>query len=109
MKKVLLGVVFCAMGTFAFGQKALPQVEGQKGYIADPILKKDVLKRTTLNKKDNVAAWYGYVDATSKLEVIEYTFYNNVSLFPDSTVKQIYGDGAGGQILGNVALHAVGQ
>src|SRR5690606_434981 len=53
--------------------------------------------------------WYGYIDATSKLEVAEYTFFNNMSIFPDSTVKQIYGDGAGGQQLGNVGMHAVGQ
>ncbi len=97
------------MGTFAFGQKAMPTVEGEKGYIADKVLKTDVLKRTSMSKKDRVSGWYGYVDATLKLEVAEYTFYNNMSIFPDSTVKQIYGATGGGQVLGSVGLHGVGQ
>ena len=110
MKKVLLGALFCAFGTFAFGQRVYTPIEGQKGFIVDPLVKKNVLDHQSKSaKKDEVAGWYNYVDATLKLEVIEYQFFNNSYIFPDSTVKQTWGDGSGGTYLGSVTTNGVGQ
>jgi hypothetical protein len=103
MKKVLLGMLFCGAAVTAFAQNSVKQVApGSAGeYIADPSLK--LVPATKGQREDKQGSkWYNWMDAANQNIGIEFTFYNNSSIFPDSSVKQIYGDGNGGTTLGSV-------
>lgn len=59
-------------------------------------------------KKATVPNWYDYVYAAGEFGVT-WTRITNATLFPDSLVYQLYGNGAGGVQLGRTATHSVGQ
>lgn len=59
-------------------------------------------------KKASYTGWYDYIDWSSQFGV-SYTRITNASLFPDTLVYQLYGDGNGGSVLGRVDMHSFGQ
>lgn len=60
-------------------------------------------------KRFQHTGWYSYVDAASDNEGITWTNITNSSLFPDSTVYQLYGASGGGTELGFTSLHNIGE
>jgi hypothetical protein len=110
MKKVLLGILFSGLGFYAMGQEVKTPVPGPKGYIESPVkIRHNVTQNGTFGKLDQVNAWYDWVDAANAVGIASFQGYNNSTLFPDSLVKQIYGDNNGGTLLGFVGLHSVGS
>lgn len=112
MKKVLLGMLFCGAASTAFAQqnsvldKNAPVAEKPVVYIQEPA--QDITPKGGQRAANPLSKWYNWVASAEENIGIEFTFYNNSSIFPDSSVKQIYGDGAGGTMLGYVSNHGEG-
>ncbi|RYZ94060.1 MAG: T9SS type A sorting domain-containing protein [Sphingobacteriaceae bacterium] len=112
MKKVLLGILFTAMGSLAFGQLALPQGGISPRVPLNPSLKvtRPMATPQKFSKKDTVSASYNWAFAmvfnqgeTSVFPTFQ--TYNNLTMFPDSTVKQAYSATEAGPVY----MHSVGQ
>ncbi|MBI1221844.1 MAG: T9SS type A sorting domain-containing protein [Bacteroidetes bacterium] len=65
----------------------------------------------TMQGKTVVTDWYNFIDASDATQggAINYKFYSNIDIWPDSNVKLSYGDGNGGNILLYVGRHNTGQ
>ncbi len=101
-------VVALYTATTAVSALAQSPVRMDDGAILEPYTPIQVQVAKTLNKKASVTAWYNYVDVSAQGGV-SYTALTNATLFPDSTVKQLYGAAGGGVTLGGVGIHNVGQ
>ncbi len=110
MKKrfLLAAVVGVATGISAMAQSPVRVDAGNDGAILVPYIPTQVQPGNTLNKKATVSEWYNFFDASAQ-GGISYTSLSNATLFPDSTVKQLYGATGGGVELGYTGLHNVGQ
>ncbi|TNE80797.1 MAG: T9SS type A sorting domain-containing protein [Bacteroidetes bacterium] len=110
MKKrfLLAAVVGVATGISAMAQSPVRVDGGNDGAILVPYSPLQVQPGSTMNKKGAVTEWYNFVNSSSN-GGISYTSLSNASLFPDSTVKQLYGSTGGGVELGYAGLHNVGQ
>lgn len=110
MKKrfLLAAVVGVATSFSAMAQSPVRVNGGTSGDILTPFVPLHVQQGNTQNKKTVVTEWYNFVDASAN-GGISYTSLSNASLFPDSTVKQLYGADGGGVELGYTGLHNVGQ
>jgi hypothetical protein len=113
MKKVLLGMLFCGAAATAFAQqnsvqKNAPVADKPSVYIQEPAA--DPAPTGGGQRAANpLSKWYNWLDAAYTNNGIEFTFYNNSSIFPDSTVKQVYGTGVPGEVqLGYVGIMGEG-
>lgn len=119
MKKLLSSVMLFSAIAFTASAQTTGTVEGPTGLIPEKAsdIKKVQEKHpwvfgefnttTPKAKRDEVSAWYSYVDAAAQAGVDWDLF--RAPLFPDSTVLVQYSDGNNGLILGNVNLNNIGQ
>lgn len=118
MKKLLSSVLlFAGVALAANAQTTGANVNGSTGDVVEA---SDFAKlhakypwvftkyTQTTNKRAEVSGWYSYVDAARDAG-ITWTNITNTSLFPDSTVYQLYGAEGGGVQLGFVGLHNIGE
>jgi hypothetical protein len=118
MKKLLLSVMmFAGVAVAANAQTTGANVNGSKGDVVDDAHFEKLHAKypwvfsrytNTTNKRAEVTGWYSYADAARDAG-ITWTNITNTSLFPDSTVYQLYGAEGGGTELGFVGLHNIGQ
>lgn len=107
-KRLLLAVLVGAAGAAAMAQSPVQLDPKLQGTDPMPFVSQT---KTPMQGKRVVTDWFNFIESSSIENggAIDFTVYNNNAMFPDSTVKQSYGDGAGGTILGYVTRHAVGQ
>ena len=107
-KRLLLAVLVGATGMTAMAQSPVQLDPKLQGTNPTPYVSPS---GSQTQGKRIVNDWFNFIDASDANNggAISYTIYNNNAMFPDSTVYQSYGDGAGGTILGSVARHNVGQ
>ncbi len=108
-KRLLLAVLVGAAGAAAMAQSPVQLDPSLLG--TNPTLYVSPAASTPMAGKRVVTDWFTFMDAADANAggAIAFTFYNNNAMFPDSLVKQSYGDGAGGTLLGYVARHNIGQ
>lgn len=102
MRKILLSLLLSCMGVYAMGQNAVPggnlirvnpsQVQGFKPQL----------------RSTEFTHWYNNISEAKSTGFENYLLYNN-SVFGDSTVQVLYGDGAGGVKLGYCFTQGVGE
>jgi hypothetical protein len=110
MKKLLLASVFCAIGFSAMAQtQTNPVLDNNRKMIETPY--NPILWHPTkaLGKMDTYSGWYNWTDALYTNFSISMTHYSNSYIWPDSTVKQLYGAAGGGVELGYVGTASVGE
>ena len=111
MKKRLLLAVLVGSGAAAIAQSPVQLDPNRQG--TDPSSLSEVIapNNNQVQGKRSVEEWYNFIDAAdvSAGGAIDFTFYGNNFMFPDSTVKQRYADGAGGLILNGVNRHNIGE
>lgn len=99
MKKLLLtALAFC--GVMSLQAQQVPQTAPDTR-LGEKVEEPQVLRPQTSSRAD-VEALYLYPDAIGAPSVFR------SSLFPDSTVKAVYGDGQGGIVLEYIGTHQVG-
>lgn len=107
-KRLLLAVLVGAAGISAMAQSPVQLDPRHQG--TDPSTY-SAPATSQLQGKRVVTDWYNFIDASDANNggAISYTIYSNNCLWPDSLVKQRYGDGNGGVELGYVYRHNLGQ
>src|SRR5688572_21849508 len=100
-KRLLLAVLVGAAGVAAMAQSPVQLDPKLQGTNPVPFVSPTA---SPMQGKRVVTDWFNFMDAADATNggAINFTVYNNNAMFPDSTVKQTYGDGAGGTILGYV-------
>jgi hypothetical protein len=106
MKKVLLGILFCGTAVVAFGQGSQPQSVKGDGYTPDNAVPE---KKASLRAGTSLSKWYNWVDAAETNLGVQFQGYNNMFIFPEPNVVQIYGDGQGGTLMDTVGILGEGQ
>ena len=108
MKKSFLLSLTLALTSYLMAQvPTMTQENAPEGAIFTPYVSPK--KAETRNMKRQVTEWYNFVEASAANGGISYTTITNSTLFPDSTVKQLYGSAGGGTELGYVNRHNAGQ
>ncbi len=113
MKKFLLSLICLAFAGYASAQRIVPsQLPSPHKYGAE-VSKVQVpyKKAHTLNKSfdDTVSGWFDY-QAQLINNYPGFTYRNFVNpIFPDSTVKAIYGNGSGGTVASFIGSHSFGE
>lgn len=107
-KSILLATLIGAAGLTATAQSPVKLDSKFMGIVDNEI---EVPTKTYTQGKREVTAWYNFIEAASVSNggPIQFTYYSNNPIFPDSTVLQTYGTEGGGNVLNSVARHNVGQ
>jgi len=99
MKKTLVFTAF--MGAFIYSASAQPLVQLSPQFLPSDSFQfnSQVHSQSQAKKQGD---WFNFIDASDANNggAISYTIYTNNALFPDSSVKQSYGDGKGGKNAG---------
>jgi hypothetical protein len=109
MKKSILLILTIAFSSYLMAQmpSLTPQESFDKGGIFTPFVSPKGAE--TRNMKRQVTEWYNFIEASRINGGIAYQSFSNNTLFPDSTVQQLYGVAGGGSELGPVNRHNAGQ
>lgn len=109
MKKSFLLTLSIALSGYLMAQ--MPSLTPQESFDNGGILTPFVSPKgsETRNMKRQVTQWYNFIESSRTNGGIDYESYNNNTLFPDSSVQQLYGVVGGGTELGHVNRHNAGQ
>jgi len=107
-KRSLLAIVVSLVAGGVMAQSPVMLDNENDGAIPAPFIPVKADQAQASNKKTVVSEWYNFTDAARNAGVT-YTRITNATLFPDSTVQQLYGAAGGGTQLGYVSRHNCGQ
>jgi hypothetical protein len=102
MRKILLSLLFSGIGMYAMGQNVATAPNLTKVSPSEVGAFKASMKSTPYTH------WFDNIDEAKKTGFENYTLFNN-TIFSDSTVQTLYGDGNGGTTLGWVGVQGVGE
>ena len=110
MRKVILTLLFSAFGLYAIGQNAFINTQSYKKPLKQTVLPGPMTQpgSASVTAGTPVTGWYDAINDAQNTGAESYTVYNN-TIFADSTVKTLYGNGSGGTQLGYVFQQGMGE
>ena len=113
MRKLILSLLFSGIGLYAMGQGAAPTHQLIPLTPSELAGAKKILPRNpnvagSTNTSVPISQWYDAISESQSTGAESYTVYNN-TVFADSSVQSLYGDGAGGTKLFYVGTQGEGE